>query len=133
MLLAAFVTARPGQSVLELGCGAGVASLALQARVGGLSAVGLEIQADYAALARRNVAENGLELQVIDGDLAVMPEALRARQFDHVIANPPYFRRDGTQAADPGREMALAEKTPLSQWVDAGIRRLKPGGALSVI
>ncbi len=133
ILLAAFATAQPGQSVLEIGCGVGVASLALQARVGGLDLTGLERQPDYAALARRNAADNGLALDVVEGDVARMPEILRARQFDHVIANPPYFRRGGTRANDAGREAALAEDTPLAVWIDAGIRRLRPGGVLSLI
>ncbi len=134
VLLAAFVAAVPGQSVLELGCGAGVAALALMSRVGGLKAVGLELQPDYADLARRNAAGNSLPLQVLTGDLTQMPVELRARQFDHVIANPPYHRRtSGTPASDRGRATALAEDAPLRDWIDAAARRLAPGGRLSVI
>jgi len=134
VLLAASVPADPGQSVLELGCGVGVASLALQARVGGLDLIGLEMQPAYADLARRNAAENRLAMQVITGDLADMPKQLRARRFDHVIANPPYHQRSGgTAADDAGRETALAGATPLSAWIDAATRRLAPKGVLSVI
>ena len=133
VFLAAFVRAKSGQSVLELGCGVGVASLALQARVTDLDLTGLELQADYADLARRNADGNELPMQVITGDLARIPDELRARQFDHVIANPPYYLRGGTVATDAGREAAVAENTPLAQWVDAGIRRLKPGGCLSFV
>jgi len=134
LFLAAFVDAHAGQSVLELGCGVGVAALALQVRVGGLDIFGLELQTGYADLARRNAAENGLAMQVLTGDLRQMPEALRLRQFHHVIANPPYhLRRGGSTADDAGREIALAEDVPLADWIDAGVRRLRPGGTLSVI
>lgn len=134
VLLAASVPARPGQSVLELGCGVGVASLCLLARVPGLSVTGLESQAGYADLAARNAAANGLALKVVTVDLADMPAGLRRQAFDHVIANPPYFRAgDGTPATDAGREAALREETPLADWVDAGLRRLKPEGWLTVI
>lgn len=134
VFLAATVAAQPGQSVLELGCGAGVASLCLAARVPGLMQAGLELQPPYADLARRNAARNGLALEVIEGDLAAMPAALRARNFDHVIANPPYYAANGgTAAADPGRETALREATPLAEWVAAGLRRLHPGGWLTII
>lgn len=134
VFLAAFVQARPGQSVLELGCGVGVAALALQARVGGLDITGLELQESYADLARRNATETGLAMQVVTGDLTSMPPELRARQFDHVIANPPYYLRNGGSGADDtGRETALAEGTPLAAWIDAGVRRLLPGGHLSII
>jgi len=134
VFLAAAVAAHTGQSVLELGCGAGVASLCLGARVPGLVQAGLELQPAYADLARRNAARNRLALEVLEGDLATMPAALRARCFDHVIANPPYYPTGcGTAAADPGRETAQREATPLADWVAAGLRRLHPGGWLTII
>lgn len=133
VLLAAACPARPGQSVLELGCGAGVASLCLGARVPGLVQTGLERQPAYAALARQNAARNALALTVAEGDVARMPAALR-HPFDHVIANPPWFApSSGTAAADPGREAANREQTPLSLWIDAATRRLAPGGWLTLI
>lgn len=134
VLLAAAVPARAGDAVLELGCGVGVASLCLGRRVPGVALAGIEVQADYAALARENAEANGIELEVVEGDLARMPTELRARSFDHVIANPPYFRRDaGTPARDAGRETAFGEATPLAQWIDAGMRRLRPGGRFTLI
>lgn len=134
VLLAAAVPARVGQSVLELGCGAGVAALCLLVRVPSARVTGLERQADYADLARRNADRNALPLTVEGGDLAAMPAALRAASFDHVIANPPYFPPGGgTSARDSGREAALREATPLSVWIDAATRRLAPGGLLTVI
>ena len=134
VFLAAAVTAVPGQSVLELGCGAGVASLCLAARVSGLSVAGVELQPRYADLARRNAVRNSIALEVFEADLAVLPPDLRTRNFDHVIANPPYYPAgDGTAAEDAGRELALREATPLSVWIDAATRRLKPGGRLTVI
>jgi tRNA1(Val) A37 N6-methylase TrmN6 len=133
VLLAAAVPARSGDSVLELGCGAGVASLCLAARVAGLGQSALERQPAYAALARRNADRNGIGLTVVEGDLAAMPDGLR-RPFDHVIANPPYFAAgDGTAAGDAGREAAQREETPLAVWIDAATRRLAPGGWLTLI
>jgi tRNA1(Val) A37 N6-methylase TrmN6 len=134
VLLAAAVPARAGEAVLELGCGAGVAALCLGRRVAGLALAGIEVQADYAGLARENAAANGIALEVVEGDLARMPAGLRARSFDHVIANPPYLRREaGSSARDGGRETAFGEATPLVQWIDAGMRRLRPGGRFTLI
>lgn len=134
VLLAAAVPARPGQSALELGCGVGTASLCLLSRLPGLSVTGIERQAEYADLARRNAGDNHLDLTVLTADLTALPAGLRAREFDHVLANPPYFRPEGgTPARDPGREGALREETPLALWVDAGLRRLRPGGWLTMI
>ncbi len=134
VLLAASVPARPGQSVLELGCGAGVAGLCLGIRIAGLALTGVEIQADYAELARRNADANSLSLKAHTCDLRHLPPELGARGFDHVIANPPYFRRrTGTAAKQPGRDLALAGDTALSDWIAVAARRLAPKGCLSVI
>ena len=134
VLLAAAVDAAPGQSVLELGCGAGAASLCLAARVPGLVLSGLEIQPDYAALAVENAARNGVAMTVATGDLQHMPPKLAAQGFDHVMANPPYYLPGKRGAAqNPGRERALAAATPLEAWIDAATRRLNPGGWLTMI
>ncbi|MEE2861283.1 MAG: methyltransferase [Pseudomonadota bacterium] len=132
VMLAAACPAQPGQAVLELGCGAGVASLCLGWRVGELALSGLERQEDYATLARANATENGIPLEVLTGDLAAPPPALRACAFDHVIMNPPFFLA-GTAAPDRGRAEARHEETPLAAWVDAALRRLRPGGWLTLI
>ena len=134
VLLAAATPARTGESVLELGCGAGVASLCLQARVENLHLTGVELQPFYADLARRNAEENRVDLTVFTSDLRHLPPDLRARSFDHVIANPPYYERSrSTAAEDAGRDLALAGETPLSDWVDVAARRLKPKGYLTMI
>lgn len=134
VFLAAAIAAKAGDKVLELGCGVGVASLCLMTRVSGLEVTGVEIQPAYAALAIRNADRNTLKMQVVTGDITNMPSEVREQSFDHVITNPPYYRRtDGTPARDHGREQALGEVTPLSAWIDAALRRLRPGGRLSVI
>ncbi|MFN4099936.1 MAG: tRNA1(Val) (adenine(37)-N6)-methyltransferase [Pararhodobacter sp.] len=132
VLLAAAVPARPGQSVLELGCGAGVALLALGSRVPGLALQGVERQADYAGLARRNATENAIPAEITVADLTALPAALRV-SFDQVMANPPYYRPGSPAARDAGRDAALREETPLAHWIDAGLRRLKDGGLLTLI
>ncbi|MEY4984182.1 MAG: hypothetical protein RIR62_2448 [Pseudomonadota bacterium] len=132
VLLAAACPAQAGQSVLDLGCGAGAAALCLAARVDGLALAGLEVQADYAELARRNAERNGVALQVETGDLARMPPALR-RGFDHVIANPPYYGAGGTASPVAGRDRAVRVDTPIAAWVAAAATRLHPGGWLTMI
>ncbi|MEL6700121.1 MAG: methyltransferase domain-containing protein [Pseudomonadota bacterium] len=127
LLLAAAVPAKADQTVLELGCGVGVASMALAARVPA-QVTGVERQPDYAALAARNGVE------VVNADLATLPHDLRQRSFDHVMINPPYYDRTRRLAAtDTGREDALAEDTPLDVWMQVAAQRLKPKGTLTVI
>jgi len=134
VLLAASVPASPGDSVLELGCGAGVASLCLGIRVPGLSLMGLELQGDYAELARRNAHANAQKMDIITGDVADMPKSLRQQQFSHIIANPPYFNRNlGSSAQDEGREVALGENLPLASWIKAAAKRAGPKGTVTFI
>ncbi len=134
VLLAASVPARAGDRVLDLGCGGGVAGLCVGARVPGVILTGLEVQPAYAELARRNALANDLALDVVTGDLAQMPDALRQQQFDHVIANPPYFdRRHSTAARDSDRELAMGEDLPLAGWVRAAARRVAQKGSVTFI
>ncbi|MEZ5724183.1 MAG: methyltransferase [Paracoccaceae bacterium] len=132
VMLGAACPAVPGQAVLELGCGAGVASLCLAARVQGLRLTGIERDPVAAALARANAARNGIVMQVVEADLAAMPAELRAQGFDQVIMNPPFFAA-GTRSANSARADARHEETPLAGWIDTGLRRLHPGGRLTII
>ncbi len=118
--------------MLDLGCGAGAAALCLAARVPGIVLSGLELQPDYADLARRNAARNGVAMEVVEGDLAQMPRALR-RDFHHVIANPPWYPPGGTPSPVAGRATALQVALPMGDWVAAAARRLAPGGTLTLI
>lgn len=134
VLLAAFTPATDGESVLDLGCGAGTAALCLGARVAGLDLHGLEIQPAYADLARRNAAANGIALSVHDGDLRRPPPDLRALSFDLVLTNPPYHPESAPAPLDAGRDVAHREgEASLAAWIDAGLRRLRPGGTLALI
>ncbi|MEM8731267.1 MAG: methyltransferase [Pseudomonadota bacterium] len=134
ILLAASVDAEPGQEVLDLGCGAGAAALALGTRIPGLRLTGLDMQPAYAALARRNAAAADQQMQVIDGDIAAPPAEVRQMSFHHILANPPYFDPNARlAAADAGRERALSEAVPLAEWVAFAARRLRPRGYLHMI
>lgn len=132
VLLAAACPARPGERVLDIGCGAGAASLCLAARVPGVVLAGLELQPEYADLARRNAARNGVAMEVVEGDLTHMPRILR-RDFDQVIANPPWYPAGGTPSPVGRRATAMQVGVPLAEWVATAARRLVPGGWLTMI
>lgn len=134
VFLAAAVPAKPGQTVLELGCGAGVALACLLARVP-VQASGLEVQADYADLANRNMERNGLSAQITVGDLAKMPAVLRSQSYDHVMMNPPFYPSTSHSAPlDAGKTTAFLEgEVGLEGWITAGLKRLKPLGWITII
>ncbi len=127
VLLAAAVPAKSGQTVLDLGCGVGVAALCLASRTGAVP-TGVEIEPLYAALAARN------GLDVTQADIAALPAEIRARSFDHVMFNPPYYAPNrGSDAQTVHRAAAMREKLPLTLWLDAAVRRTTLGGTVTAI
>lgn len=133
VLLAAALSPRPGERVLDLGTGTGAAALCLMARVEDLSVVGLEIDADTAALARENAALNGRGgFQVRDGDVASLPADLRG--FNQVMTNPPFLEPGRADPSpDPGRRRSTVDAGGLEAWVEAALTAASPRGTLTII
>jgi tRNA1(Val) A37 N6-methylase TrmN6 len=133
VMLAAAIPARPGQAILELGSGAGTASLCLAARVPHVTITGVEIAADLAGLASRNAAVNAMAARVSfsAADIFALPPELR-RDFDHVFVNPP-FHGEGQMPSDPGRARALNDGGQLREWLKLGLQRTVSGGYFTVI
>src|SRR5512139_501685 len=83
VMLAAAVPVRAGQDVLELGAGAGTASLCLARRVDGVRIKGIEIDPALAELAAQNAKANDMADRVafVVADVFALPQPLR-RPFD---------------------------------------------------
>ncbi len=100
-LLLPFARARPGERVLEIGSGAGEASL-LAARRGARVVATDRNRTALAWLRGRALAE-GLAVEVVRADLA-----RGLARFDRVLANPPYLPTPaGAPDPDPGDRLAL--------------------------
>ena len=99
--------------VLDLGCGWGPVGAALGKRYPALEIVMTDVNRRATALARRNLAANGVRAEVVEGDGF---EAVEGR-FDAVITNPPI----------------RAGKVVIYGLFDAARARLVPGGALYVV
>ena len=134
VMLAAAVAAGAGESALELGSGAGVASLCLAARVPGCAVWGLEIDADLVRLADVNAQTNNLSDRVhfVAGDALAPPQALR-REFHHVFCNPPFHQAEGQAPPDAARARALHDEGALAGWLAAGLKRTVSGGSFTAI
>ncbi|MCA3324111.1 MAG: N-6 DNA methylase [Roseomonas sp.] len=133
VLLAAFVPARPGDSVLEAGAGSGAAFLCLAARVPGLAIRAVEREAAMAALARDNAARAGLVARIELGDVADLALARALGPVAHGFANPPYWP-GGTPPPGAIRRAATHEAgTALSDWVGFLAAAIAPRGSLSLI
>ncbi len=133
VLLAAAVPARPGETVLEAGSGAGAGLLCLAHRVAGFSGLGIERDPDLVTVAAANAAANGhagLRFQAADLLEMAAPEA----GFGHVFANPPYHSPDGTASPDTQREAAKRGGPDLlAAWCRAMAALLRPRGTLTLI
>lgn len=137
IFLAAAIAATPGDRVLDAGAGSGAASLCLSARVEGLQITGIEIQPDYAALARKSADLNGWSQQVnfVEGDLASLSSSDEFREFDHVMTNPPYVEAGrGRMSPRPDKALANVEShIKLDEWLSLCIRATRSRGTVTVI
>ena len=137
VLLADFAQAMPAERVIDLGCGNGILPLLLKARDKGGEVVGLEIQPEAAALARRNIRLNGLEetVEIREGDLKEASALFGKASFDVVITNPPY-REAGGGLVSPAEAKAVARHEILCTLEDVlreGAALLKPRGRFYMV
>jgi tRNA1Val (adenine37-N6)-methyltransferase len=134
VMLAAAVPARAGDTVLELGAGAGAASLCLAARVAGCSINGVEIAPELVALANGNALANGMasRVQFVEANVLTLPQELQTG-FDHVLCNPPFHDADGEASADAWRTQALQDQGTFHRWLETGVKRTAPNGTFTII
>jgi release factor glutamine methyltransferase len=120
-----------GGTVLDLCSGTGILGLT-GARLGA-RATAVDLSRRAALNARLNARLNGLELEVLRGDLF---EPVRGRRFDLIVSNPPYIPAPpgGTprgqarawDAGPDGREF-------LDRICDRAREHLRPGGRVLLV
>jgi len=134
VMLAAAVPAKAGDEILELGSGAGTASLCLAARVAGAVITGAEIESDLVGLSNGNATANGFGDRVVfvPVDALDLPVDMR-RDYDHVMCNPPYHGSDGERSPDAMKAGATHDDGRLGDWLAAGVKRAAPGGTFTCI
>lgn len=137
VLLAASVSAKPGEQILDLGCGIGAVMHCLAGRLDGVSVTGLEVQGDLVALAEHNIKVNGLEdrLTVIQGDILCLPPALKPDSFHLVVCNPPYMEGDsGNPSPNKIKSTANHEgAATLADWVKVACKLVRHKGSVTFI
>ena len=129
LALAGFATLRRGDAVCDLGCGAGALLLLLAGRAPQLELTGVERSPEDAALARRNLAENGLTGEIHIGAVPTVCQALTPGRFSLVISNPPYFPPGSGAPGGPAR----TEECSLADWCAAAGRLVKNGGRFALV
>jgi tRNA1(Val) A37 N6-methylase TrmN6 len=135
-LLAAACDAPAGARVLDAGCGAGAVMLAVAARRPEAWFVGLERDADAAALAAANIALNGWEsrMSVRVGDVGAPFVSLGFPPFDAVLANPPFFDDPGAlRGPAEAKRGAWLTAEGLGAWTGFLLKAVREGGAITLI
>lgn len=137
VLLADFAAAGRSACGADLGCGSGILSLLLLWGDEALRMTGLELQEQAAALARENLAANGLSGRgdVLCGDIREVRALFPAGGFDLVVSNPPYFPSgSGARSPDPVRAAAREEGgCTLEELCGAAAWLLRSGGRFCVV
>ncbi len=133
VLLAAAVPARPGDHVIEAGCGTGAAFLCLAARIPGITVTALEREAPLVALAQANARGNDCAASVVQGDVAARGLGGRIGPAQHGFANPPYWP-GGTAPPDGLRAHATHEHgAGLEEWAAFLAAAVAFGGSATLI
>ncbi|MGM0416480.1 MAG: tRNA1(Val) (adenine(37)-N6)-methyltransferase, partial [Thermodesulfobacteriota bacterium] len=136
VLLANFATLKPGEHVLDIGCGCGVIAQLLACKDEGVEVVGVEIQERQADRARRSVIVNGLEgrVRVEVGDIRTWVHG-REGTFERVVCNPPFRAScQGRIAAEEERRVSRHEMHgTLRDFIRCGVQLLRKGGTLSMV
>lgn len=93
VLLSYFASTAKARRACDLGCGTGIISVLLAWNATGLTVDGIELQSDWADIARNNVNLCRLDsrINIIEGDLRQYRDFLKAGSYDLVVSNPPYF------------------------------------------
>ena len=142
VLLAAACRAQAGERVLDAGAGVGVVGLCVARRVAGARVTLFEREPVLAALAEGNAVRNGLEgrVAVAVADLTqplsrLGPMAAEVGQYQHVLANPPYYADGrGTPATDPLKAGSHAMAAgSLDDWARFLAAMAAPDGRMMLI
>ncbi|MDB4963478.1 MAG: hypothetical protein JWP01_3477 [Myxococcales bacterium] len=122
---------------LDLGCGLGSVLLMVAWKLPHAEVLGIEAQADRAAMGRRSIAYNGVEdrCRILDGDLRDADTThLGTAPFELITGTPPYFPRGtGTESDKPHAMPCRFEvRGGVEDYLEAASRVLAPGGEITV-
>jgi len=123
-LLVRTVTARRPRRVLDIGCGAGLYLAAMLEAAPEATGIGVEVDPDAAALARRTLSERGL------ADRASV-EQVDVRQA--LAAGRPGALADGVDLALLANSIYYVPVDERAELLRAVARLLAPGGALVIV
>ena len=128
--------AGPGDTIADLGCGAGVVALLLAWDRPRSRVTGLELSESACELARLAAEENHLSDRVTirRADLRDLSALPPAGSFDCAVSNPPYFAQGSGAAAKASRSRQRSEETcRIEELCRAAAHLVRWGGTFTVV
>ena len=129
VLLGALAGVENASRVLEIGTGTGLISLMLAQRNTNASFLGLDINANAAALTKTNF-ENSPYHSRLDNLHQDLKTFETKEKFSFIVSNPPYFEESGSEKDKIARQTV---ELNFRQLIEASVRFLAEDGILSVI
>lgn len=134
ILLANFSKMKKGKTLIDIGAGSGVLSLASNSYYDLKKVYSIEIQKDKADLLEENLMLNQIEnIEVINKDLNLCK--IKENSTDYIITNPPYYKK-GHNIANKSKEFLLSRQEvamTLEDIFDFSNKVLKDKGKLFMV
>jgi release factor glutamine methyltransferase len=86
------------KTLWDICCGSGCMGISLKKRFPNLNVILSDISGDALELAKKNAVRNGVEVQLMKGDLL---QPFEGQKTDFVVCNPPYVTDDEYRQLDP--------------------------------
>ena len=132
--LANFAEGGARDRAIDLGCGTGIVPVLLAGKKG-IPTVGVELQPDVAALARRNAELNDLPVTIVNARVQDVRSLFPAGSFTVVTCNPPY-RKAGSGSGSLSERVRIARHQvamTLTDALDAASYLLGQGGRFYIV
>ena len=137
LLIAHFANIQKGDDMIDLGTGSGIIALILAQRFHCGRVLGIEIQDELVAIAKRNVVLNDLagHIEMRRGDVRCPETFCRPQSFSAAVFNPPYRRlRSGRTNSDSEKAVARHEiEGTIADFLAAAVYALRPEGHVYAI